>query len=320
MVTSTAIAHGIGYAAAAVLAAHMFAAGLAIRIRALGEGTPEPVGVLARAFIVLAAAVPLAAIAVIALCRLDGPVAAALLLAAVSVGPTVIAGAADRPLAATLLLFMSAPAAVTVPCWVWVLGRGYGPTVTVEPMRAMALMLATVTIPLAVGMGVRRLADSRQATSAVSRGPDFSPSPSSSSRSNSSRAARLAGWLELGARGGMMATVVVALVWAAPALPRGGAGIVAAFAMLLVLLATAAMSRWATGHDPTRGATVGQAAIVGNPAQALALVSLLFPTPSAIAFVSMLLVARFLVDRLYQRAVRSRWMQRSRPSLRQRLA
>ena len=102
----------------------------------------------------------------IALCRLDGPVAAALLLAAVSVGPTVIAGASDRPLAATLVLFLSAPAALTVPCWVWALGRGYGPTVTVAPVRAMALMLATVTIPLALGLGVRRLADARRATSA----------------------------------------------------------------------------------------------------------------------------------------------------------
>ena len=118
----------------------------------------------------------------------------------------------------------------------------------------------------------------------------------------------------------MMATVVVALVWAAPVLPRGGAGIAAGFATMLFLLAAAGLSRWATGPDPVRGATVGQAAIGGNPVQALALVSLLFPTPSAIAFVSMLLVARFLVERLYQRAVRSRWLQRPRPTLRQRLA
>jgi predicted Na+-dependent transporter len=247
---------------------------------------------------VLAFAVPLSAIVAIGLCRLGGVTAAALLLAAVCVGPPTLAATgdhpADRTLAATLLLFMSAPAAVIIPCWVWGLGRGYGPYVLVDPARAMALVLAAVTLPLALGLAARQLADRA--------------------------AARWAPRLELVARGALAAVVALALIWAAPALPRGGMGIASALAVVLVLLAAAGLSLWAAGNDPTRDATVGEAAIVGNPALALALVAVLFPDPAAIAFVSAILVARLVANRLYQRVTRSRWVQRHRTPLHQRLA
>jgi predicted Na+-dependent transporter len=297
MVTSTAFPHALGYVAVAVLAIHMLAAGLGIRISALAdEGKPESVAVVVRSFIVLAFAMPLSAIAVIALCRLGGQTAAALLLAAISVGPPTLAGAraADRPLAATLLLFMSAPAAVMIPCWVWALGRGFGPALDVAPARAMGLVLVAVTVPLALGLAVRQLGDHL--------------------------AARWAPRLDLVAMGGLTALVALSLIWAAPALPRGGAGIASAIAVVLVLLAAAGLARWAAGGDPTSDATVGEAAIVGNPAQALALVAVLFPDPAAIAFVSVFLIARLLAHRLYQKVGRSRWEQRHRAPLRQRLA
>jgi hypothetical protein len=298
MDTGSALTQAIGYAAALVLAIRMLAAGLSIKLASLGAGAAEPTPVVLRTFIVLAAAGPLAAIAAIAFAGLDGVPAATLLLASVCIGPPVVAAAADRPLAAALLLFMSASAAFTIPCWVWGIGRGYGPAALVAPERAMVLMLGTVTFPLAVGLGVRRLADAE--------------------------AARLAPQLELGARTGLGVTLVVGLLWAAPALPRGRAGFAALIATALIVLAAAGLSRWAArqgGPDNDgRSDTVARAAIAGNPEQALALVAVLFPERGAIALVSAFLLARVAAYRLYHGVAGSSRVHRPRTTLRQRLA
>src|SRR4029078_11417534 len=87
-------------------------------------------------------------------------------------------------------------------------------------------------------------------------------------------------------RTGLRVTLVVALLWAAPALPRGRTGFAALVATALILLAAAGLSRWAArpgGHARDgRSDTVARAAIAGNPEQALALVAVLFPEPGAI--------------------------------------
>jgi predicted Na+-dependent transporter len=296
----TGTAHAIGYLAALVLAARMLAAGMSIRLPSLGlgEDAPEPAPVVLRAFVVLAAAGPVAAILALALAGLGGAPAATLLLASVCIGPPVVAAASDRPLAGTLLLFTSAAAALTIPCWVWGIGRGYGPEATAAPERAMALMLATVTVPLALGLWLRRRADAA--------------------------AARWAPRLERAARGGLALTVAFALIWAAPALPRGSAGIAALIAAALILLAASGLSRWAArrngdGRD-ARADTVARAAIAGNPEQALALVALLFPAPEPIALVSAFVIARVAAYHAHHRVAGSRRVHRPRTTLRQRLA
>jgi predicted Na+-dependent transporter len=298
MDTGSALTQAIGYAAALVLAVRMLAAGMSIKLSSLGQGAPEPPPLVLRSFMVLAAAGPLAAIAAIAFGGLGGTAAATLLLASVCIGPPVVASASDRPLARTLLLFMAASAVLTIPCWVWGVGRFYGPAATVAPEGAMVLMLGTVTLPLAVGLGVRRLADAT--------------------------ASKLAPRLELVARGGLATTLAVALIWTAPALPRGRAGFAALIATALILLAAAGLSRWAAhqaGHDADgRSDTVARATIAGNPEQALAVVAVLFPEPGAIALVSAFLLARVVAYHLYHRVAGSSRVHRPRTTLRQRLA
>jgi predicted Na+-dependent transporter len=294
----TGTAHAIGYAAALVLAVRMLAAGMSIRLPSLGEDAPEPPPVVLRAFVVLAAAGPLAAIVAIALAGLGGAAAATLLLASVCIGPPVVAAASDRPLAGTLAMFTSASAALTIPCWVWGIGRGYGPEATAAPERAMALMLATVTVPLALGLWLRRLTETS--------------------------AARWAQRLERAARGGLVLTVAFALIWAAPALPRGSTGIAALVATGLILLAASGLSRWAarqsSAEKDDRADTVARAAIAGNPEQALALVAVLFPAPEPIALVSAFVIARVVAYHVHHRVAGSRWVHRPRTTLRQRLA
>lgn len=301
MATSMGLAQVVGYAASAVLSVRMLATGLAIRPGDLLRRPVEPVAAISKAFVLLVVALPLAALVAIALCRLEGPPAAALLLVSVSVGPPVASltrggagAAAARSLAATLALFTSALVAVVVPCWVWLLGRGFGPYLVVAPSRALLLMLATVTVPLVLGLTLRRVADRL--------------------------AARLAAPLAICARVGLIATMTLALIWAAPALPRGVDGLAALSAGAIVLLATAGLSWWATGEgDLGRDETVGRAAFIGNPAQALVLIAALFPDPTAIAFGTALLAIRVLADGVYERV--SRW-RRAHPRLplRQRLA
>jgi predicted Na+-dependent transporter len=302
MATSMGLPQVVGYAASAVLSVRMLATGLALRPGDLMRSPVEPVAAISKAFVLLVVAVPLAAVVAIALCRLDGTPAAALLLVSVSVGPPVasITGAraeasGDRRLAATLALFTSALAAVAIPCWVWLLGRSFGPPLIVAPSRALLLMLAIVTVPFVLGLTLRRVADGL--------------------------AARLASPLATCARVGLIATMTLALIWAAPALPRGVDGLAAATGAAFVLLATVGLSWWAAGDrgDLGRDRTVGRAALIGNPAQALVLIAALFPDPSAIAFGAALLAVRVLAEGVYERV--SRW-RRAHPrlTLRQRLA
>ena len=117
---------------------------------------------------------------------------------------------------------------------------------------------------------------------------------------------------------------MVALIWAAPSLPRGRTGFAVLIATALILLASAGLSRWAArqgGHDhDDRADTVARATIAGNPEQALALVAVLFPEPGAIALVSAFLIARVVAYRLYHSVAGSSRVHRPRTTLRQRLA
>jgi BASS family bile acid:Na+ symporter len=117
---------------------------------------------LLRAVVAMSVVVPIAAVAVSMLTGLPREVDAALLASAVSPVPPILyakqlKSGGRREYVVGLLVAMSALAIVTVPISVAIFAHALGLAAFVQPIAIARIMLATVLLPLGLGIALRRV-------------------------------------------------------------------------------------------------------------------------------------------------------------------
>lgn len=255
----------------------MLSVGLQVTLRDLGDLTRRPFLYL-RALLAIELAVPLLALAVVALLR-PGPLArGALLLLAVCPGVALLTHSAQKKggslvTALNLLLVLSLLAPLTVPAWLSVLARVYDRPLLLSAAQVFTTAVPSVVLPLALGMLLHALL------------PRLAPA-----------LGRAVHTLFVVA----LLVAAVALLWVArPALRAVDLRVL--LAVLVLVTGSALLGHWAGGPRPEDRITVGLAAVLGNPALALAIVKENLPGSPALPVVAAYLLLRAVALVPYQR-------------------
>lgn len=246
----------------------MLSVGLQVGLRDLGDLRRRP-GLYLRAIAIIELAVPLLAMAVVALLRPGRLAAGALLLLSVCPGVALLTHSARKKggslvTALNLLLVLSLLAALTVPAWLSVLSGIYDRPVLVSSGQVFSTVVPRVLLPLALGMVVHALA------------PKLAPT-----------LGRLANAAFVVA---LLVVALVLLVKAGPALRQ--LSVRTLLAVLVLVTGSALLGHAVGGPRPEDRITVGLAAVLGNPALALAIVKENLPGSPALAVVAAYVLLR----------------------------
>jgi bile acid:Na+ symporter, BASS family len=260
----------VAFLAAHLVFALMLAVGLQVRLGDVDDVRRRPALYL-RSLAVIELAVPLLAIAVVAVFRPPPLAMGALLLMAVCPGVAMLTRAAPKKggsltTAVNMLLLLSLLAPLTVPAWLAVLARVYDRPLQLAPGQVFATVAPAVLLPLALGMVVHALL------------PRLAP--------KLSRAAMLFFNVAL------LVVAVLLVVKAGPALLQVGPR--ALLAMLVLITASALLGHWAGGPRLEDRRTVALAAVFGNPALAIAIIKVNFPDSPAVPLLGAYLLLRAL--------------------------
>lgn len=176
-----------------------------------------------------------------------------------------------------LQLLSTGVALLVAPLMIWIGNRAFGVVAPFEPMTMVVVLLATVVVPLAIGMGINR----------------FKPAP----------APRLA---DLANRVGgalLLLGVVVLLIVHGRAI-LGAIGQFTLFAIVAVVLAGLLVGHLLGGPDPGNRGALASATVLRHPAIALLLATGVFPGHEATVMGAVLL---YLLTALLLNVPYERW-------------
>jgi BASS family bile acid:Na+ symporter len=245
--------------------------GLRARGRDIFDGLRNPKRLVTGVFAIVIA-VPLLALAVVALLPVPKKVATLLVLFSICpASPLVLPSLQKRGPAGSvglaLVVVLLAASIVTVPAWVWILDPVHAVSFRAYAGDVGAMLAAKLLLPLVAGMAVRRM---------------------------STRLAHLAGQV-------VTVLIAAAMVLAAIALAKFGASSLGkitlpiAFAAALIVTGdTLLIGRIAPKQDPALRDAISNIAARGNPALALAVISHNDPSLGWGGFVSAYVILRAL--------------------------
>jgi BASS family bile acid:Na+ symporter len=268
------------------VALFMLAVGLETDLDAVARGWRERRRFLfLRALAAVVLGVPLLALAVVVAFPMPPVARGAILLLAVCPGrPQFLSSAgragASAPTALTTLLLLAVIGPLTVPAWLWVLGRVYRVDLAVSPRLVIEIVASAVLVPFALGNLVSRYA------------PGF--------------AARTAKWVRLLASLALLASSIVAVMAGASRLLELFPG--AAAALLVLTMGSAILGHWAGAPRLADSKAFAFAAVSGDPTLVLAIAARGFPDLRAEGVVIACLVVRALALVPYQG-----WLRASEP-------
>jgi BASS family bile acid:Na+ symporter len=254
-----------------LVGALMLGVGLAARPREFAQIWQQR-SLYARELLVMELAVPLLAIATVAVLRLPPLVGALILLMAICPGAVFVPVATKEkgeqysPIGLNLLVLVSLLMPVTVPLWVWVIGELSHFELGITPADVLGKVVPSVFAPLLVGLAVRHV---------FPKGADA--------------LARVAHYFFLIA---LAVAIAGALYVGAPLLFH--APLSALLAVLVVVVGAALMGWWAGGPQLETRRASGLAAALGNPGLVLAIVAVSYPDFRAAALIAAYLLFRKL--------------------------
>lgn len=281
---STLVSFVVGH----LVFALMLSVGLQASLRDLRDLQRRP-GLYLRALVVLELAVPLLALVAVTLFRPPRIAAGALLVMAVCPGVPLVTRTVGRKggdlhTALNIVLVVTLLAPLTVPAWLAVLGHVYGQPLSLSPGAVFDTVVPVLVLPLVMGMVLRVLA------------PRWAPTV------------------------GRVASVfvVVALVVTALVLLVSGGRMLLQLtprmlpAQLFLITVSAALGHWAGGPRREDRITLAFAAVLDNPALALAIVEANFPDSPARPVLAVYLLGRMLSLLPYQLWAKRRGVAASR--------
>jgi bile acid:Na+ symporter, BASS family len=246
----------------------MVSVGLQVTLRDVDDLRRRP-GLYLRAIAIIELAVPLLAMAVVALFRPSPLAGSALLLLAVCPGVALLIYSAKKKggslvTALNLLLVVSLLSVLTVPAWLSVLARIYDRPVLVSSAQVFRTVVPTILLPLALGMIAHALA------------PKIAP-----------MLGRIANAAFIVA---LLVVALALLVKAGPALRQ--LNVRTLLTVLVLVTGSALLGHAAGGPRAEDRITVGLAAVLGNPALALAVVKVNLPDSPALTVVAAYVLLR----------------------------
>ena len=176
-----------------------------------------------------------------------------------------------------LQLLSTGAALVVAPLMAWIAYRAFGVAAPFDPMAMVIVLLATVVVPLAIGMGITR----------------FQPGPAPRVAALANRA----GGVLLG-----LGVVVLLIVHGGAIL--GAIGQFTLFAIVAVVLAGLLVGHLLGGPDPGNRGALAEATVLRHPAIALLLASSAFPEHETTVFGTVVL---YLLTALLLAVPYERW-------------
>lgn len=238
-----------------------------------------------RALLVMELAVPLLAILVVTVLRLPLLGATVFLLMAVVPGapfiPFVTRAKGERysPVGLNLLVLTSVLAPLTVPAWLLIIGKVHPLELAITPSQVLLKVFTLMLAPLALGFAIRWL---------LPRAADV--------------LWRVAHYFFLVAAVVAIAAVLYlgapVFLEVAPINFVGG---------LIIVIGSALLGYWAAAPQPEARRTIGVATAMGNPALALTILAVSYPTFKAVA-----LLAAYVIFRKLALIPFEQWVKRRR--------